>query len=246
MKPVSIFKKILHISGIHRISIREIFIILLPSIIFLALYFFFPPFKLHFYKYISLLTAENIGKLKKYILSFGILAPCVSFFLMILQSVIFFLPSMPIMLANGLIFGPLWGFLLSWTSNTAGVCIAFLIARKWGRPIVELMANREKLEKADQLISKYGKYAVFIARLYPIVSFDIISYAAGITSIKFLHFIVAAGLGGIPSILLWSVGGGGLKRLNAEGWYVLPSVLIFLLFIGLIMGLSFMHSQRRD
>lgn len=194
----------------------------------------------------SLLTAENIGKLKKYILSFGILAPCVSFLIMILQSVIFFLPSMPIMLANGLIFGPYWGFILSWTSNTAGVCIAFLIARKWGRPALEQLANREKLEKADRLISRYGKYAIFIARLYPIISFDIISYAAGMTSIRFLEFLIAAAAGGVPSILLWSIGGGGLRNINAEGWYVLPSVIIFLLVIGLIMGLSYMHSRGRD
>ena len=57
----------------------------------------------------SAAATGDITPLREYILSFGLWAPLVSTLLMILQSVAFPLPAFGITLANGAIFGPLWG-----------------------------------------------------------------------------------------------------------------------------------------
>ncbi len=50
---------------------------------------------------------------------------------------------------------------------------------------------RVKLEckEIDTFFKKYGKNTVLICRLLPFVSFDIVSYAAGLTSMSFISFL---------------------------------------------------------
>ena len=44
----------------------------------------------------------------------------------------------------------------------------------------------------------------FIARLIPVISFDAISYGAGLTDMRFLGFAIATGIGQLPATLLYS------------------------------------------
>src|SRR3712207_7561529 len=50
---------------------------------------------------------------------------------------------------------------------------------------------RSGLESADRWFANWGIYAVFVARLIPGIAFDVISYAAGLTRMRFRNFIVA-------------------------------------------------------
>ena len=57
---------------------------------------------------------------------------------------------------------------------------------------------------SDRFFQRYGKHAVLIARLVPVVSFDAISYGAGLTGMRFLWFAIATGIGQLPATLLYS------------------------------------------
>lgn len=150
-------------------------------------------------------AAEAVQAFRAYLLGFGAWAPLVSAGLMVLQSVVAPVPAFVVTFTNGLLFGWVWGALLSWTSAMAGAGICFWISRALGRPAVERLAGgAAALEVADRFFVRYGKRAILLARLLPFVPFDAVSYAAGLTSTGWRPFLVATGLGQLPATLLYS------------------------------------------
>lgn len=148
---------------------------------------------------------QAIAAFRDYLLGWGAWAPLVSGALMILQSVIAPLPAFVVTFTNGLLFGWAWGALLSWTSAMLGALLCFWIARALGRPAVErLVGGTRALETSDLFFARYGDRAVLVTRLLPFVSFDIVSYGAGLTPIGLGRFLVATGLGQLPATLLYS------------------------------------------
>ncbi|CAG36379.1 TVP38/TMEM64 family protein [Desulfotalea psychrophila] len=162
-----------------------------------------------------LFSIYDLDSIKGYILSFGPWAPIVSFLLMIFQSIIAPLPAFLITFANATLFGWVYGAILSWVSAMAGALLCFWIARFLGREMVEKLTSKEALKGVDGFFERHGKYAILIARLLPFVSFDIVSYAAGLTSMSFWQFLWATGIGQLPATLVYSYAGemltGGAK-----------------------------------
>ncbi len=152
----------------------------------------------------GILASGDVDGLGEYILSFGAWAPVASTFLMVLQSLAAPLPSFVVTFANGLAFGTFWGWALSLFGHTLAAAACFWIARALGRVPVEVIVGRAGLESADRWFARWGLYAVLVARLVPVVSFDVISYAAGITHMKFRRFLGATVLGVFPQTFVYS------------------------------------------
>ena len=168
------------------------------------LYYLVPAFQEIIQNAVKVLSRVDVDAAREYILSFGIWAPVVSFFLMVFQSVAAPLPAFVITFANAGLFGWVKGAALSWTNAMAGAILCFAIARLYGRSVVEKFTTRRALKEVDIFFEKYGKWAVLIARLLPFVSFDIVSYAAGLTAMGWWEFIWATGLGQLPATLVYS------------------------------------------
>lgn len=171
----------------------------------------------------------DVEYIKGYILSFGIWAPIVSFLLMLFQSIIAPLPAFLITFSNAALFGWVKGAILSWSSAMAGAALCFFIANWFGRKFVEKLTSRLALESIDEFFERYGQYTILIARLLPFVSFDIVSYAAGLTSMSFWTFFWATGLGQLPATIIYSLSGemlvGGSQK------FVLGLLILFSLSI---------------
>lgn len=153
---------------------------------------------------IGVLASGDAGVLRDYILSYGAWAPVVSAGLMVLQALLAFLPSFILAFANGLAFGVFWGGMLSLTSAALAATISFGIAHALGRAPVEAMIGKRSLGSADKWFVKYGAYAVLVFRLIPVVSFDAISYAAGLTRMSFFKFLLATVVGMTPATFVYS------------------------------------------
>lgn len=155
--------------------------------------------------FLELIAAfQSIETARAYIAGYGALAPVVSAILMIFQSVIAPLPAFLITFANGLLFGVWWGAALSWSSAMLGAALCFYIARFLGRPVIVSVLSGSTVDMSDRFFQRYGKHAVLIARLVPVISFDAISYGAGLTGMRFLWFAIATGIGQLPATLLYS------------------------------------------
>ncbi len=206
-------------------------VLLLSSI---ALLFFIPTVRETFMGLISLFQSLDIEAIKAYILSFGLLAPFVSFALMVFQSILAPLPAFLITFANAALFGWVYGALLSWSSAMVGALLCFYIAKFLGREVVEKLTSKIALKSVDAFFEKHGVYAILIARLLPFISFDIVSYAAGLTRMSLRSFLVATGLGQLPATLIYSYAGEmltGGARTFVYGLLILFSVSVLVYLI---------------
>ena len=187
----------------------------------------------------SVFKNVDVADVKTYLLSFGLWAPVVSFLLMIFQSVVAPLPAFLITFANAGLFGWIPGAVLSWTSSMAGAALCFYIAKFYGREVVEKLTSKTALNSVDVFFTKYGKYAILISRLLPFVSFDIVSYAAGLTSMSFWPFFWATGLGQLPATIVYSYVGGmltGGAQTFVTGLLVLFSLTVIVFMVKKMWG----------
>lgn len=182
-------------------------IILFCLIIYLAV----PAVRNSINEAVKVLSSSGIEGVIEYIRGFGGYAAAVSFLLMVLQALLSPIPAFLITLANSAVFGWVKGAILSWTSSMVGAMLCFYIARILGRDVVEKFTSKGSLESVDDFFKKYGKFAILVARLLPFMSFDLVSYAAGLTSMSFLSFVVATGIGQLPATIVYSYIGGTLS-----------------------------------
>lgn len=171
---------------------------------------------------------------REFVESYGPYAAVVSFMLMILQSIAAPLPAFLITFANANLFGWWQGAILSWSSAMVGAAICFYIARILGRDVAIKLTSRKGLQQVDEFFLKYGKQSILIARLLPFMSFDIVSYSAGLTGMSFWGFFIATGLGQLPATIVYSYVGGmltGGAKLLVSGLLILfaLTILIFLM-----------------
>lgn len=209
-------------------------IVIVLIILAVCSYFFVPPVKNTLNNIFSMFATGDFTVVRRFVESYGSYAMAVSFLLMVLQSVIAPLPAFLLTFANANLFGWWQGAILSWSSAMAGAALCFIIARILGRDIVEKLTSKVGLTQIDQFFEKYGRQSVLIARLLPFMSFDIVSYAAGLTSMKFLPFFIATGIGQLPATIVYSYVGGmltGGAKLLVTGLLILFALSVFVVLL---------------
>ena len=171
------------------------------------------------------------AKVQGFILSYGIFS-WLAYVLLLVIAVMSPVPDTPIVIAGGYIFGPFISIPLTIIGQILGATTDFYLARKLGRSFVN-----KKFPKASGLLNEYshklGWQTVFIMRLTPTLSFDLLSYAAGLSKIKFTHYIVATLSGMIPLIAITSILGYSVS-IHSK---ILPFITIALgvLFISVVL-----------
>ena len=83
----------------------------------------------------------------------------------------------------------------------------------------------------NQYFDRYGEHTILVCRLLPFISFDFISYAAGLTAIKPIPFLIATGLGQLPATIVYSYVGSNLTGNSQKIMFGLLSM--FALFIAI-------------
>lgn len=205
-------------------------LLLVLLILSLGAYFFIPSVHQSVRYIFALLSSMDVEAVAKYIRSFGAWAMAISFALMILQSIAAPIPAFLLTFANAAIFGWWQGAILSWTSAMAGAAVCFALARLFGRDAVVRLTSGSSLEQIDDFFERYGRNAILIMRLLPFISFDLVSYAAGLTSIGFWSFFIATGIGQLPATMIYSYVGGMLTG----GTKLLVSALLILFALSVL------------
>lgn len=131
------------------------------------------------------------------------------------------IPSAPIALAAGAAYGHLWGTLYVLIGAEIGALIAFLIARLVGYEMLRRWFGA-RLELGLLGSQNSLMVIVFVTRLLPFLSFDMVSYAAGLTPLALWRFALATLAGIVPvSFLLTHFGGemvtGDSRRIALAG-----------------------------
>lgn len=178
------------------------------------------------------------GALQDLVARLGYWGPILIVLLMTLAVVASPIPSAPIAVAAGAAYGNLWGTVLVVIGAEAGALIAFGLARALGRDfVVRLFGERAE---AGLLGSQTAlTVTVFASRLMPFVSFDMISYAAGLSALHAWRFALATMAGIVPAaFVLAHVGGEAASGdLGRATWAVLA--------LGLFTGLPLLWAALR-
>jgi uncharacterized membrane protein YdjX (TVP38/TMEM64 family) len=209
-------------------------VVLALIILTVGCYFFIPSVNATFNNISRMFASGDFAVVKEFVASYGPYAIAVSFLLMVFQSVIAPLPAFLITFANANLFGWWQGAILSWSSAMAGAALCFLIAKVLGRDVVEKLTTKAGLEQIDVFFERYGKQSILICRLLPFVSFDIVSYAAGLTSMRFWPFFIATGIGQLPATIVYSYVGGmltGGAKLFVTGLLILFALSVFIVLL---------------
>jgi uncharacterized membrane protein YdjX (TVP38/TMEM64 family) len=139
----------------------------------------------------------------------GVLGPLALIGLMVLAVVATPIPSGPIAVAAGALYGTLWGGVLVVAGALLGAFLAFGSARYLGFDAVRRSSNPMLRQIAAPRSQYRLMLVVFASRLIPFISFDAVSYAAGITPLTFGRFALATLLGVVPiSFALAALGAG--------------------------------------
>lgn len=162
--------------------------------------------------------------------STGALGPLVIASLMVLAVVIGPIPTVPITVSAGAVYGPWFGFALATSSALVGALLSFWIARYAARDLIRRLVGGHTLE-CPQCSDRMLFGMVLGARLIPVVSFAAVSYGAGLTAMSARAFLIATAIGMVPMTALYVVVGSTLT-VNPY-WAALGGLLLVALMFGL-------------
>jgi len=143
-----------------------------------------------------------------------------SILLMVVHSFVPF-PAEILAMANGMVYGPLWGTVVTWVGAMLGAYLAFGLARWLGRPFVLALLAERRRRALDAWVARQGGGALFFSRFVPVISFNLINYAAGLAAVSWWTFTWATGLGILPLTFVMVLAGHGV--LAGHSWVWLPA-----------------------
>lgn len=168
---------------------------------------------------------EGVEGLAQWIRDQGALGVAASIALMTAHSFLPF-PSEILTLANGVVYGPLWGTVISWVGAMSGAAVAFAVGRALGAPVLARLLKPAHSARFARWSQARSAPALLVARLIPLIAFNLINYSAAIARVPWWTFLWTTGVGILPAtILLCTVGD---RMLQAPLWAWLAAALALL------------------
>jgi len=137
------------------------------------------------------------GLLAEQLQSLGPWGPLILIVFMATAVIIPPIPSLPLDLASGAAFGPFFGTMFAVIGASIGAIVSFLIGRAVGREGVSRLLRVDAVF-CEKCSDYHVGLLIFLARLIPVFSFDLISYGAGFTTVSLRTFSLATVTGMIP------------------------------------------------
>lgn len=140
------------------------------------------------------------------------------------------IPSLPLDLAAGAVFGPFYGALYAVIGAEIGAIVCFLLARALGRDALSKLLKVETVF-CQRCTDHHLMGLVFFARLIPIFSFDVVSYGAGLTNISLKTFALATLFGMAPPTFAFTYLGSSV--ISAQWPLIAAGVVMVVFFLAM-------------
>ena len=166
----------------------------------------------------------------------GPFAPLIYMAVMAATAVLVPIPGPPLFVIAGAIFGPVLGTVYAVVGSVAGALVAFLIARFLGRDFIESLVGKQVViccECSEGLLVKI----IFFSRLLPLISFDVVSYGAGLTRMSLRSFALATLLGSIPMTFIYHSFGSVLAVSSTT------ALLLGLMIVAILFALPYLADR---
>ena len=189
-------------------------------------------------------TLKNQEEMLNIIKELGLVGPIVIILLIATAIIITPIPSAPVALVSGALYGHTFGTVYVVLGALSGALIAFSISKKLGYDYV----NKKLHHKMPQKIvgsQNVLMMIVFITRLAPFISFDVISYAAGLTNLTFSRFFIATLMGIIPISFILAHLGSEVENGEMESIAIALILLGFFTLVPLIIKILTTKFRQR-
>lgn len=183
-------------------------------------------------------AAWKVERLLEFFESCGALAPIVYVAFVTIEVVVAPIPGVMLYAPGGVVFGGFVGGVLSLTGNVLGAGIACAITRSVGATWLTRLFSEEALEKAQSELDRRGYWLIFLLRLNPLTSSDLVSYAAGFTRIPVWKVMLSTMCGMAPLCF-------GQAWLAESLFVAYPELLYPLLIAGVVYIIAIIVVIRR-
>lgn len=181
-------------------------------------------------------SAEKLERLRQYFLSYGRFAPVVYVAFVTVEVVVAPIPGLMLYAPGGIIFGAFAGGALSLVGNVVGAGIACSVTRMLGGTWLSRCFEEERIERLQVRVQSQGMWLVFLLRINPLTSSDMISYAAGFTRISVWKVMAATAFGMAPLCFAQAWLADGLLTAIPELIYpLLVACVVYLVFVVFVL-----------
>ncbi len=156
----------------------------------------------------------------------GILAHIIVVLLIILQGVFSIIPLPLFIIFSGLLFGFWIGSLYSLIGSVLGASVTFWFARRYKKRLKRWISEDEA-EYFRKIVKAKKENIALLGRIILPLPNNILSFAAGLTKVKFRKYFLMTLLGFIPFVLLFSYLGSKLVY-GINAWPITISLFIIL------------------
>lgn len=148
---------------------------------------------------------------------------------------VLFVPGALFGLAGGVLFGPVWGTILNVAGATLGATVAFLVARYVAADWVREKAGA-RLDRLIKGVEAEGWRFVALTRLVPLIPFNLLNYALGLTRIPVVSYMLASLVCMVPGTLAYTwLGYAGREAMAGND----AAIRYGLLGLGLLAAVAF-------
>lgn len=190
------------------------------------------------------LSSLTPAALRDFIQSFDSLAVIVYILAYALNTISIMPPIAALSLTAGLAFGEVWGAVYLMTGALLGTSATFMISRYFGRSLVDRML-KGKFKTLDDKLEKNGFMTILFFRVVPLVPYEILNYAGGLSRIKFKDYFLATLLGLIPGVVISAFFGGSLGDIKSFKDVFAPKFLIAIGLMVLIIAVPAIYQLIR-
>lgn len=179
---------------------------------------------------VETLSSNDRERTKNWVGGFGWFGPVLLVLAMIGQMFLVVVPTTALLVVSVLAYGPVWGSAIGLVAIYAASSVGYLIGRGFGAITVEKILGSKARNKSTDFLDKYGFWAVFITRLNPFLSNDVVSLVSGMLKMGYWKFTLASLAGIAPLILFIAVLGENFQ--NLLSLLLVISAAMLILFCG--------------
>jgi uncharacterized membrane protein YdjX (TVP38/TMEM64 family) len=171
-----------------------------------------------------LALVQDQTALRQQVMAYGAWAPLLLAVIQLAQVILAFIPGHVLMIAAGYLYGLSGGFALNLITIVAASQLAFVLARRAGRPLVERLVPPHVMARVEERSGSGDVLLLAIGFLVPILPGDALNLLAGLSGISGQRFLLANLVGRLPAVLLWTLVGSHGIQLSPMVWAVIAAV----------------------
>jgi uncharacterized membrane protein YdjX (TVP38/TMEM64 family) len=164
-------------------------------------------------------------QMRAWVEGLGVWGPLAIVLLEMTQALLAPIPGQAIEAASGYLYGPWLGTLFPMIGMIAGSSTIFLLARRFGRPLVIRLVGKQSMARLDDLAQRGGAPFFFLIWLLPFAPDDLACVAAGLTPMPFRQFLVLMTLGRLPGVFVSVMVGANITKIDPLWWGILLAVI---------------------